>query len=212
MINGQTYILGITSDYLIIQVLANVSRSPLTSPPSPTFTPSPPPTTQTGLELISVTRLPFGDREYSNLKFIIPVDPMGWADLYHTGNRASNQAQMDALLSVSQYGELVFWAPEDQLSPSSSRPDSRLKAREEIDLMQKPNHTFWKPTGSVRTCRTGLRIVACSSTKKSVLGTSRNLRLTLPRLTPIDSGTSRRGRGIDDLGFEGERVCQWVRV
>jgi len=26
------------------------------------------------------------------------------------------------------------------------------------------------------------------------------------------SGTPRRGRRIDDLGFEGERVCEWVGV
>lgn len=211
MINGQTYILGITSDYLIVQVLANVSGTLLTSPP-PTSTPSSSPITPAGLELISVAGLPFGDREYSNLRFIIPVDPMGWADLYQTGTRAPNQAHMDALLTVDQHGELVFWAPEDQPSPSSSRPDSRLKAREEVDPMPKPSPTFWKPTGSVRTGRTGLRIVACSSTKKSVLGTHRHLRLILPRLTFMDSGTPRRGRGIDDLGFEGERVCEWVGV
>ena len=186
MINGHTYILGITSDYLIIQVLANVSGTPLTSPPSLASIPSSSPITQAGLELISATKLPLGDREYSNLKFIIPVDPMGWADLYHTGTRASNQVQMDALLSVNQNGELVFWAPEDQFSPSSSGPDSHLKARDsEIDYIPKPNPTFWKHTGSVRTGRTGLRIVACSSTKKSVLGTHKHLRPTLPRLTRI---------------------------
>lgn len=170
-INGQTYILGITPDYLIVQVLANIPDAPLISPPSPTSILSSSPTTRASLEFTSVTKLPIGDHEYSNLKFIIPVDPMGWTDLYHTGTGVSNRAQGDALLSVSQDGELVFWAPEDQLSPSSSRPDSRSRAREETDPIPKPNQSFWKCTGTVRTGRKGLRIAACSSTKKSVLGT-----------------------------------------
>jgi hypothetical protein len=121
--------------------------------------------------LVSVTKLPLGDHEYPNLKFIIPVDPMGWTDLYHTGTIGLNQAQVDALLSVNEDGELAFWAPEDQLSPSSSRSDSRSIAREEVDPILKPTQPFWKRTGTVRTGRKSLRIAACSSTKKSVLGT-----------------------------------------
>ena len=172
MINGKTYILGITSDYLIVQVLVNVPDTSLTSPLSPTSVLSSSPATQASLELTSVTRLPLGDHEYPNLKSIVPVDPMGWTDLYHSGTRPSNQAQADALLSVNQDGELVFWAPEDQPSPSSSRPDSRSKVRE-VDPIPKPKQSFWKRTGTVRTGRKGLRIAACSSTKKSVLGTYR---------------------------------------
>ena len=173
VINEQTYILGITPDYLIVQVLANLPDISPTSPPSPSSILPSYPTTQASLELTSVTKLPIGDHEYPNLKFITPVDPMGWTDLYHTRTRSSNQTQTDALLSVNQDGELVFWAPEDQLSPSSSRPDSRSKAREEIDSTLKPSQSFWKRTGTVRTGRKGLRIAACSSTKKSVLGTYR---------------------------------------
>lgn len=173
-INGQTYILGITPDYLIVQILANVPDDSLTPPSSPTSVLSSSPTTQASLELTSVTRLPLSDHEPPNLEFIVPVDPMGWTDLYHPGTRPSNQPQADALLSVNQDGKLVFWAPEDQPSPSSSRPDSRLKAREEIDPIPKPNQSLWKCTGTVRTGRKGLRIAACSSTKKSVLGTFRH--------------------------------------
>jgi len=173
-INGQTHILGITSDYLIVQVLANVPDTYLTSPLSPTSTLSSSPTTQASLELTSVTRLPLGDHEYSNLKFIVPVDPMGRTDLYHPGTRPLNQAQADALLSANQDGELAFWAPDEQTSPPSSRPDSRSKAKEEVDPIPKPNQSFWKRTGTVRTGRKGLRIAACSSTKKSVLGTYRH--------------------------------------
>lgn len=166
VINGQSSILGITPDYSIVQILANIPET------APTSTPAHPssPATKPGLELISIAKLPLGDQESSNLKFIIPVDPMGWTDLYNPGTRGSNQTQLDALLSVSEDGELVFWAAEDQYSPSSSRSDSPTKAKEEVDPVQKPNQFFWKRTGTVRTCRKGIRIAACSSAKKSVLG------------------------------------------
>jgi hypothetical protein len=168
VIHGQTFIMGITPDYQIVRILAHIPDTPPTSSLSPS--PIPSPRTQASLELISVTRLPLGGQEHPNLKFIIPVDPMGWTDLYNTETRTPNQVQVDALLSVSEDGELVFWAPEDQFSPSSSRPDSPSKAREDPDSAPKPNQSLWRCTGVVRTGRKGLRIAACSSTKKSVLG------------------------------------------
>jgi len=177
---------------MIIQILVNIPDTSPTSRPSPNPLLSSHPT-QASLELTSVTRLPLGDHEYPNLKFIVPVDPMGWTDLYHTGADTPNQGQADALLSVNEDGELVFWAPEDQLSPSSSRSDSRSKVREEIDPMPKPNQPFWKRTGTVRTGRKGLRIVACSSTKKSVLGTYVHWLLIPTGLTRMASGTPRGG-------------------
>ena len=141
-------------------------------PPLPFPAPVPPSrhATQPGLELASITKLPLGDQEYSNLKFIIPVDPMGWTDLYNPGTRSETQAQLDALLSVSNDGELAFWAAEVQSSPSSSRSDSPAKVKEEVNLTTKPNQSFWKCTGTVRTGRKDIRIAACSSAKKSVLG------------------------------------------
>jgi hypothetical protein len=188
VINGQSSILGITADYLIVRILANIPDTA----PTPLHLPTPDlpssPTTQPGLELISITKLPLGDQESSNLRFIIPVDPMGWTDLYNPGTRASNQSQLDALLSVSEDGELVFWAAEGQRSPSSSRSDSPTKAKEEIDPISKPNHSFWKRTGTVRTCHKGIRIAACSSAKKSVLGICKYCPLTLKRLTRVISG------------------------
>jgi len=168
MMNGQTYILGITPDCSIVQILANIPDTPQTSLQPPTL-PSPP-VTQASLELVSVMKLPPGDHEPPNLKFIIPVDPMGWTDLYHTRTTTPNQAQVDALLSVNEDGDLAFWAPEDQPSPSNSRPDSRSKARE-VNPIPKQSRSFWQCTGTVRTGRKGLRVAACSSTKKSVLGT-----------------------------------------
>jgi hypothetical protein len=190
VISGQTYILGITPDYLIVQILANI---PDTSPPPPTPSLSSPRITYPTLELVSVTKLPLSDSEYPNLKFIIPVDPMGWTGSYHTGANAPNQVQADALLSVSEDGELGFWAPEDQPSPPSSRSDSRSKARDEIGPISQPNQTFWKRTGTVRTGRKGLRTAACSSTKKSVLGSYRCRIFILTKLTRMASGTPRRG-------------------
>ena len=168
IMNRQTYILGITPDCSIVQILADTPDISQTPPRPPTL-PSPP-VNQASLELVSVTNLPPRDHESPNLKFIIPVDPMGWTDLYHTRTTTPNQAQVDALLSVNEDGDLAFWAPEDQPSPSSSRSDSRSKARE-VDPIPKPSQSLWKCTGTVRTGRKGLRIAACSSTKKSVLGT-----------------------------------------
>lgn len=167
--NRQTYILGITPDCSIVQILANIPETSLTYPRSLAL--SSPPIIQASLELTSITKLPLGDNDHPNLRFIIPVDPMGWTDLYHTRTTTPNQAQVDALLSVNEDGDLAFWAPEDQPSPSSSRSDSRSKAREEVDPIPKPSQSFWKCTGTVRTGRKGLRTTACSSTKKSVLGT-----------------------------------------
>ena len=212
VIKERTYILGITPDYLIVQIAVNIPEISQVSPPSPTSILSSPPITEASLELASVTKLPLGDHEYPNLKFIIPVDPMGWTDLYHTRATISNRAQVDALLSVNEDGELAFWAPEDHLLLPSSRSDSGSKAAVEVNPIPKPNQSLWRRTGTVRTRRKGLRIVACSSTKKSVLGTYRCRPLTLIRLTYMTSGTPRRGRRIDDLGFEGERVRKWARV
>ena len=169
VINGQTFILGITPDYLIARILVDIPDTPPITSLSPTSVHSSP-VTLPSLELISVTKLPLHDKEYPNLKFIIPVDPMGWTDLYNPGTKTQNQIQFDALLSVSNDGELIFWAPEDQFSPASSRSDSPSKAGGETDLAPKPDRAFWRRTGTVRTGRKGLRTVACSSTKKSVLG------------------------------------------
>lgn len=159
VIHGRTYILGITPDYLIVQILTSLPDSSQSSPPPPTPILSSP-IAQPSLALESVAKLPLGIHGYPNLKFIIPVDPMGWTDLYHTRTAASNRAQVDVLLSVNEDGELGFWAPEGQPS-------------KEVDPVPKPSQSFWKRTGTVRTGRNGLRIAACSSTKKSVLGTYR---------------------------------------
>lgn len=179
VIDGQSSILGITPDYSIVRILADIPDAASNSLLLPTPDPSCPLITTPSLELISITKLPLGDQEYSNLKFIIPVDPMGWTDLYNPGTKTSNQAQLDALLSVSGDGELVFWAPEGQFSPSGSRSDSPTKIKEEIDPVPKPNQPFWKRTGTVKTGQKGIRTAACSSAKKSVLGIYKHWPLSL---------------------------------
>lgn len=71
--------------------------------------------------------------------FILPVDPMGWIS-----SRCSTAVERDVLLSVGSDGELMFWVPEGK-------------------------RAGWRCTGKVRTCRTNLRMVRCSSAKKTVL-------------------------------------------
>ncbi|KAI5121293.1 hypothetical protein M0805_003762 [Coniferiporia weirii] len=73
---------------------------------------------------------------------VIPVDPMAWSD----GSESYGEREHDALLSISEDGELAFWSfDEDNL------------------------HHSWVCTGRVRTGRTGYRLARCSSAKKSAL-------------------------------------------
>ncbi|KAI0307694.1 WD repeat-containing protein [Multifurca ochricompacta] len=71
--------------------------------------------------------------------FIIPVDPMGWIS-----SRDSAGIGHDVLLSVGGDGVLMFWVPDG-------------------------NGNSWRSTGKVRTGRTNIRMVRCSSAKKTVL-------------------------------------------
>jgi len=70
---------------------------------------------------------------------IIPVDPMGWSS-------SLSEREQAVLLSVSEHGDLAFWACE-----MGSKPD-------------------WRCTGRVSTGRSSLKLAACSSAKKSALG------------------------------------------
>jgi hypothetical protein len=76
---------------------------------------------------------------------ILPVDPMAWSNSFGRPNSGPGTEQRDMLLSLSDSGELAFWAP---VSDKTSD---------------------WKCTGRVRTGRTGVRMARCSSAKKSVL-------------------------------------------
>ncbi|KAI0305003.1 RAVE protein 1 C terminal-domain-containing protein [Russula brevipes] len=74
--------------------------------------------------------------------FILPVDPMGWISSHDPAG-----IERDALLSVGRDGELMFWNPEGK-------------------------RAGWRCTGRVRTGRTSIRMVRCSSAKKTVLSAS----------------------------------------
>lgn len=82
---------------------------------------------------------------------ILPVDPMEWA-----------VREKDLLLSVDEDGGLQFWVPDVQI-------DSNERGRRGQQTRQ---NLAWRCTGSVNSRRKGLIKARCSSTKKSVLGTS----------------------------------------
>ncbi|KAF9527801.1 RAVE protein 1 C terminal-domain-containing protein [Crepidotus variabilis] len=79
---GYEHILGVTSDFTIVQLKA-------TSEPSPSLT------------LIHSHKLPLS---YTP-RFILPVDPMAWG-------KAHDWTTHDVLLSISEEGVIAFWVPE----------------------------------------------------------------------------------------------------
>ncbi|EIW86859.1 hypothetical protein CONPUDRAFT_46132 [Coniophora puteana RWD-64-598 SS2] len=86
------------------------------------------------LVLFSRTTLPLP----SPPMLILPVDPMAWTDSIALQSH-------DALLGVSEQGQLTFWVPDVDRDRS------------------------WVCTGRVNTGRKNLRMARCSSAKKSVL-------------------------------------------
>lgn len=116
----------------------------------------------------SRTRLDSDTKE--SLAFILPVDPMAWSGSPTSaigpgggpgpggGRRGQTTTAVahDVLLSVSKDGELTFWVPEEGTGGG------------------------WRVTGRVRTGRRGIRMVRCSSAKKSVLGTCISCLYTCP--------------------------------
>lgn len=95
-------------------------------------------------------------------KMILPVDPMSWVGQLPSDTRAGEGHGV--LLSISEEGELAFWAPEnDFLSPKVNGAGDCAVA--------------WKCTGKVRTGRKGITRARCSSAKKSCLGGSHLLPL-----------------------------------
>lgn len=81
---------------------------------------------------------------------ILPVDPMAWG-------MKNEWVEHDALLSISEEGELAFWIPED---------------RQVINGLSTLNsgHSGWRCTGKVKTGRRPIRKARCSSAKKTALG------------------------------------------
>lgn len=84
---------------------------------------------------------------------ILPVDPMAWGLSRH-----QFWTQHDALLSVSEDGELAFWKPEECVL---SKPEQEKE--------EGPEGNGWRCTGRVRTARKGIVKASCSSAKKTAL-------------------------------------------
>jgi hypothetical protein len=90
---------------------------------------------------------------------ILPFDPMEWA-----------VREKEILLSADEDGWLQFWVPDVQLD-SNERGRRRQQTRK---------NSVWRYTGSVNSRRKGLIKARCSSTKKTVLGTSSGFYNALP--------------------------------
>jgi len=88
---------------------------------------------------------------------------MGW-----TSSRGPTRIEHDVLLSVGKDGELMFWVPEGK-------------------------GTGWRCTGRVRTGRNNIRMVQCSSAKKTVLSAFSSLtksfeNIHVPSVVPCADG------------------------
>ncbi|EJF67065.1 hypothetical protein DICSQDRAFT_151429 [Dichomitus squalens LYAD-421 SS1] len=113
-------------------------------------------TTAPSLTLFSELSLPFSTPS----KMILPVDPMSWVGQLPSDTRAGERHGV--LLSISEEGELAFWAPEnDLLVPAVNGVALAANGA--------AAGAAWKCTGKVRTGRKGITRARCSSAKKSCL-------------------------------------------
>ncbi|ESK98022.1 wd repeat protein [Moniliophthora roreri MCA 2997] len=134
---GHDSIIGITDDLSIVHIAVESSSSPSRNDPP------------LKLSLYSHDRLPIS----SPSTMVIPVDPMAWGS-HHPW------IEFDALLSISESGELEFWLPEKQKKQMPIANGSKSLCHE------------WRCTGRVRTGRTEIRKARCSSAKKTALVTA----------------------------------------
>jgi len=140
-------IMGITSEFYIVHIrLIPNNSSESTSNPEPTLS----------LSLHYHDRLPV-----PSPTMVIPVDPMAWG-IKHPW------VKHDALLSVSEEGELAFWVPEEAKTKAAVTIQQRINVIDNDS--QKKSERGWICTGRVRTGRTGIVKVRCSSAKKTALG------------------------------------------
>ncbi|KAK7468733.1 regulator of (H+)-ATPase in vacuolar membrane [Stygiomarasmius scandens] len=139
-------IMGITSEFYIVHIrLIPNNSSESTSNPEPTLS----------LSLHYHDRLPV-----PSPTMVIPVDPMAWG-VKHPW------VKHDALLSVSEEGELAFWVPEEAKTKAAVTIQQRINGIDNDS--QKKSERGWICTGRVRTGRTGIVKVRCSSAKKTAL-------------------------------------------
>ncbi|RXW19520.1 hypothetical protein EST38_g6323 [Candolleomyces aberdarensis] len=144
--SGCEFMIAIATDYTVIQIKC-------TGGPNPE------------LSIVSQTPLPLP----STPKFIQPVDPMAWGNL-------RDWSEHDVLLSVSQEGELAFWA------------------------LEASNGQAWKCTGKVRTNRSGFKKAKCSSMKKTalVIGQGEHDELTIWDSTESEFATGLEYQRVDN--------------
>lgn len=159
--SGCEFIIAVTTDYVVIQI--KCTEGP-----------------DADLTITSQQPLPLPDTP----RFIQPVDPMAW------GNKR-DWAEHDVLLSVSNEGELAFWAPETEAEK---------------------NGQAWRCTGTVRTEKRGFKKAKCSSMKKTALGMSLLVHTPTAAHLLLFSGWPRRLRRADDMGFHRVRVRKGSRI
>ncbi|KAK7059134.1 regulator of (H+)-ATPase in vacuolar membrane [Paramarasmius palmivorus] len=139
--SGHDSIIGVTDDLSIVHV-------DIESNPSSAAGESP-----LRLILHSHDRLPVS---FSPSTMIIPVDPMAWGQ-HHPW------VEYDALLSISESGELAFWRPDKQKGMQST-PKTSNGPRSLCNE--------WRCTGRVKTARRDIKKARCSSAKKTALVTA----------------------------------------
>ncbi|KAL0580829.1 regulator of (H+)-ATPase in vacuolar membrane [Marasmius crinis-equi] len=105
------------------------------------------------LSLRSYSRLPI---PFSTTTLMLPVDPMAWVhrDLW---------TEYDALLSISETGELAFWMPE------ADPPTRTYVMKKVVNGASNEQESKWRCTGRVKTGRQSIRKASCSSMKKTAL-------------------------------------------
>ncbi|KAG7099019.1 hypothetical protein E1B28_000902 [Marasmius oreades] len=135
--SGHDSIIGIGDGFSIAHIL--VSGNGTDHPPS--------------LSLHSYSQLPI---TFSPTTVMVPVDPMAWV-------HRDSWTEYDALLSVSESGELAFWKPESEgLSHFRS-------VKKVANGSSNEQGSEWRCTGQVKTDRRNIRKARCSSMKKTAL-------------------------------------------
>ncbi|KAF9270044.1 WD repeat-containing protein [Marasmius fiardii PR-910] len=155
-------IIGIGDDFSIAHI--TVGGNDADHPPS--------------LSLQSYSQLPI---TFSPTTMMVPVDPMAWVhrDLWE---------EYDALLSVSESGELTFWIPE------AEEPNNLRSVKKVANDASNERGSEWRSTGRVKTGRRNIRKARCSSMKKTALVSAVN---DDEELTIWDSKESEFASGLE---------------
>ncbi|THV05992.1 hypothetical protein K435DRAFT_834441 [Dendrothele bispora CBS 962.96] len=202
-------IMGITSDFYIVHIRLIANDNNMASPLKSSSTSNTSSSSSLSLHLHYHDRLPGS----SPNMIVIPVDPMAWG-VNHPW------VKHDALLSVSEEGELAFWVPEE-VKKSQSKKSTTTTTTTPIMLqlsapMKKKDvdgvignsslnksERGWICTGRVSTGRKGFTNVRCSSAKKTALVTPIS---EGEELTIWDSKESEFASGLEYSMIFGESI------